>query len=235
MLARFDRNPPWLPPTPESCFAAACASYGTARWRAAFFRRKTTRLEEKDKQDKARPWKALNKDGGQQLGYWGRYPETWEGELIKALNKSLFVNVIELMEHVLDKSEAFFEGAEAESNFLVFYGGLSHWHTPEAQAYMAPRRYANREMKITGSSRDKVQKRYRDKLVGGSPELCRGLDAHESSDSAALNCSLASFHPAGHPLWEAIYRLVRPAPFSWPWARSGSTFRRRAAGCWRAP
>jgi hypothetical protein len=41
--------------------------------------------------------------------------------------------------------------------------------------------------------------------VADSPELCRGLDAHGFADldaAVALNCSLASFHPRGHPLRE---------------------------------
>jgi hypothetical protein len=55
---------------------------------------------------------------------------------------------------------------EAEFNFFVFHGGLSQGHTPEAQAFMASRGYANRQMQITSSTRDKVHIRYRDKLVG---------------------------------------------------------------------
>jgi hypothetical protein len=37
-------------------------------------------------------------------------------------------------------------------------------------------------MQITSSTRDKVHIRYRDKLVGDSPELYRGLDTHGLSD-----------------------------------------------------
>ena len=50
------------------------------------------------------------------------------------MNRTGFVDVIGLMEHVIKKSEAFFKGTEAEGNFFVFHGGLSQWHTPEAQA-----------------------------------------------------------------------------------------------------
>jgi hypothetical protein len=57
-----------------------------------------------------------------------------EEELTKTVNKTGFVDVNGLMEHVINKIEAFFKGTEAEGNFFVFHGGLSQWHTPEAQA-----------------------------------------------------------------------------------------------------
>jgi hypothetical protein len=43
-----------------------------------------------------------------------------------------FVKVIGLMKHMIDESEAFFKGTEAESNFFVFHDGLGQWNTPEA-------------------------------------------------------------------------------------------------------
>jgi hypothetical protein len=43
--------------------------------------------EEKDKEEKANPWRKNKTDGGHKLGYWGRYPETLSGELDKAVNK----------------------------------------------------------------------------------------------------------------------------------------------------
>jgi hypothetical protein len=124
--------------------AAACArasaSYGSERWEGVTypvkgfsgkqvmppepFKNKLV-AEEKDKQEKAHPWNALNKDGGLQLCYRGRYQESLEKKLTKAVNKSDFVNVIGLMEHVLDESEPFFEDTEEEGNFFIFYGGLS--------------------------------------------------------------------------------------------------------------
>jgi hypothetical protein len=60
-------------------------------------------------------------------------------------------------------------------------------------------------MGITDSTRGKVHERCREKLVGDSPELYRGLDEHWFSDlgaSVALSCYLASLHPVGHPLRE---------------------------------
>jgi hypothetical protein len=50
------------------------------------------------------------------------------------------------MRHVIDESEASCKGTEAEGKFPIFHGGLSQFHTPAAQAYMAPRGYANRQM-----------------------------------------------------------------------------------------
>ena len=47
-----------------------------------------------------------------------------------------------------------------------------------------------------------MPKRYRGKLVGDSPELCRGLDSHGFADldrSMTLNASLAKLMPEDHP------------------------------------
>ena len=47
--------------------------------------------------------------------------------------------------------------------------------------------------------------RYRWKLVGDSPELCRGLDSHGFADlnaAVTLNCSLATYYPKGHAMRE---------------------------------
>jgi len=161
--------------------------------------------EERSKIGKASPWTASKKNGGQWLGYRGRFPDTWSEELDKAVTKAGFVCVTKLMKHVIDTSEAAFKGTVAEGCFFIFHDGLSQWWTPAAQAYMKSRGYEHRQMRILGPTNDRVCKRYRGKLVGDSPELCRGLDAHGFADldaAVALNCSLASFHPRGHPLRE---------------------------------
>jgi hypothetical protein len=48
---------------------------------------------------------------------------------------------------------------------------LLQWYTPEAQAYMVPRGYANRQIKITGSTSGEVHMRHRGKLVGDSSRI----------------------------------------------------------------
>ena len=139
------------------------------------------------------------------LGYKGRYPTTWKEELKAAVVKQGFCDVRDIMDHVIDQSEQAYKGTEAEGHFMIFHDGLSQWWTPDAQAHMNQRGYEHRQMRILGSTCDQVDARYRWKLVGDSPELCRGLDAHGFADldrAVSLNCSLATVYPQGHPMRE---------------------------------
>jgi hypothetical protein len=120
-----------------------------------------------------------------------------------AVEKSGFVCVTRLMNHVIDESERVYEGTVAEGKFLIFHGCLLQWWKKQAQEHMKARGYEHRQMRILPPACDKVDKRYRWKLVGDSPELFRGLDSHGFPDFDAaltLNCSLATYYPMGHPM-----------------------------------
>ena len=149
------------------------------------------------------PWTAKKAEGGLWLGYKGRWPDTWEVELRAAVKTDGFVCVTELMDHVIDESERVYKGTVAEGKFFIFHDCLLQWWTPEAQKHMTARGYEHRQMRILPPTCAKVHKRYQLKLVGDSPELCRGLDSHGFADldaAVTLNCSLATYYPIGHAM-----------------------------------
>jgi len=151
------------------------------------------------------PWTAKKTKGGQWLGYKGRWPDTWEVELRAAVKKGGFVCVTELMDHVIDESERVYKGTVAEGKFSIFHDCLLQWWTPKAQEFMKARGYEHRQLRILPPTCAKVNTRYRWKLVGDSPELCRGLDSHGFADldaAVTLNCSLATYYPKGHAMRE---------------------------------
>ena len=107
---------------------------------------------------------------------------------------------------------------------------------------MVSRGYANQQMKITGLTRGKDRAKSKSWwATRRSCAKCRGFDAHGFSDlgaSVSLRCPLASFHPAGNPLREKwptgnVRTLLAALDVTGKWP--GSTSRRRAPGCWRAP
>ena len=91
----------------------------------------------------------------------------------------------------------------AEGRYHIFHDGMTQWWTTAAQEHMTARGFEHRQMRILGSTCAKVVKRYRVKLVGDTPELCRGLGAHGFADlnaAVTYNCALASYNPVGHPI-----------------------------------
>ena len=75
--------------------------------------------------------------------------------------------------------------------------------TPEAQKHMTARGYEHRQMRILPPTCAEVHKRYQLKLVGDSPELCRGPDLHgfaDTDEAATPSCSLATYFPRGHAM-----------------------------------
>ena len=73
-----------------------------------------------------------------------------------------------------------------------------------AQAHMEGLGFKDRQLRILGDENNaKVPKHYKWKLVGDSPEVCRGLDAHGFADldrATSLNAALASSLDRNDPL-----------------------------------
>jgi hypothetical protein len=103
------------------------------------------------------------------------------------------------MAHVIDESVKAFEGTSRANTFSIFHDGLSAWWESEAQAYLASRGFANRQIRNTTANKGT---RYEHKIVGDSPEMCRALDSHGFADLKAGLITYASFtslYPADDP------------------------------------
>ena len=118
----------------------------------------------------------------------------WEQMLDEKLEKTM-ICVIKLMDHVIDESTKAFAGSTHADDFFIFHDALLAWWEPDAQAHMASRGFENRQLRAYGDTNKGT--RYHLKLVGDSPELCRGLDAHGFADLASAlvrHCSVTSHY-----------------------------------------
>ena len=78
------------------------------------------------------------------------------------------------MAHVIDESTSVFAGTSRASDFFIFHNGLSAWWETEAQAYLASRGFAHRQIRNTTANKGT---RYEGRIVGDSLEMCRALDS----------------------------------------------------------
>ena len=116
------------------------------------------------------------------------------------------MNAIDLIDQVIDEGEWIYKHTAMEKIFFFFHVGQGKWLTPETQAYIKALGFEFRQMRIMHSTCAEVHALYKWELVGDSPELCRGPDAHGFADfdaAVSLNCSLASAEESGNMLREA--------------------------------
>ena len=103
------------------------------------------------------------------------------------------------MDHVIASNTAAFAGTAHALDFTIFHDGLSAWWEADAQAHLAARGFANRQIRNITANKGT---RYENKIVGDSPEMCRALDSHGFADLKAAIVKYASFtslYPAGDP------------------------------------
>ena len=130
----------------------------------------------------------------------------------------------QIMDHVIEASTAAFTGTSRANTFAIFHDGLSAWWEADAQAYLASRGFANRQIRNTTANKGT---RYERKIVGDSPEMCRALDSHGFADLKAGLITYASFtslYPKEDPrrfhlgtppqLFSSIERTWRVTPTS---------------------
>ena len=136
--------------------------------------------------------------------------------------------VTELIDHAIDESRRIYAGTEWADSFYIFHDGLTAWWEPEAQAYIAERGFANRQLRcLDPTNATGVAKRYKGKLPGDSPEMARALDSYGFaylSRSVKLHTSLTSVLPVNHPnrfnmgtpkaVWSTLDRVWKVAPTS---------------------
>eukprot|EP00732_Lithocolla_globosa_P000603 Lithocolla_globosa_v1_NODE_207_length_5169_cov_7.885329.p3 type:complete len:201 gc:universal NODE_207_length_5169_cov_7.885329:2147-2749(+) len=82
---------------------------------------------------------------------------------------------------------------------MIFHDHLSQWWEKEAQEYIhSKHNFRHRQLRCVGTCNEGT--RYENKLVGDSPELCRGLDSHGFADlkrSMDYHVALSSVYEIG--------------------------------------
>jgi hypothetical protein len=127
--------------------------------------------------------------GQKGAGYEQRWPTDWRTYLKAKLNKTI-VCVTDLIDHVVAESTRAYAGTPRANDFSIFHDGLSAWWEAGAQEHMASHGMANRQIRnITAN----VGTRYEFKIVGDSPEICRGLDSPGFVDLKAAVMTYASY------------------------------------------
>ena len=127
--------------------------------------------------DRVLPLKGCWGDVGK--GYEDRFKDRWVVELRKEVNKKL-CSIHDIIDHVISESERLYKNTLHAEDFRIFHDGLTVWWTPEAQEYIKDKGFEHRQLRCEGDTNKGT--RYENKVVGDSPEMCRGLDAYGFSD-----------------------------------------------------
>ena len=85
-----------------------------------------------------------------------------------------------IMDHVVSESKRVYEGTSRFDDFCIFHDGLSQWWEEGSQNYLHSLGFRDRQLRAYGDTNQGT--RYFRKVVGDSPELCRGLDSHGFAD-----------------------------------------------------
>jgi hypothetical protein len=134
-----------------------------------------------------------------------------------------------MMTHVIEESKKAYSGTDVADTFLIFHDALSQWWEKGAQAWLKENyghgngNFHLRFLRAVGDTNKGT--RYENGLVGDTPELCRGLDAHGFADlSLAVNhnCALSSVYAIDDPrrfhlgtpaqVWSTLTRCWEIAP-----------------------
>jgi hypothetical protein len=124
---------------------------------------------------------------------WGGYKQRWPTDLcahLKVKVSKMIISVTDLMGQVVAESTKAYAGTPRANEFRIFHGGLSAWWEAGAQEHMASLGMSNRLIRnITANAGT----RYEFKIIGDSPEMCRGLDSHGLTDFKAAVMTYASY------------------------------------------
>jgi hypothetical protein len=112
-------------------------------------------------------------------GYKDRYGDNWEIEVRKTVSKHL-CSINDIIQHVITESVKAYANTDRAEDFFIFHDGLTCWWTEESQAFIESLGFRDRQLMCTGDTNRGT--RYWCKVVGDSPEICRGLDAYGFAD-----------------------------------------------------
>ena len=117
--------------------------------------------------------------GGAVCGYKEKYGVHWEVMLRKSVDKTL-CSIKDIVDHVITESERVYKFTLHGEDFRIFHDGLTVWWTKENQDYIELKGFKDRQLRGEGQTNKAT--RYENKVVGDSPEICRGLDAYGFAD-----------------------------------------------------
>ena len=130
------------------------------------------------------------------IGYFEIYGENWMKELKSQVDKKLCC-ISDLMDHVVSESKAVYAGTDKVDSFLIFHDGLAIWWSKSAQNYLSEtHNFRHRQWRCEDPTNED-SRYYKHKVVGDSPEFCRGLDSHGFADlkqSTVFHSALTSVY-----------------------------------------
>ena len=158
--------------------------------------KKFNKLIEAEKQ-RVMTLKGIWRGGG---GYEKKHGDNWRSEVINKVKTDGHICVTELMNHAINESIRIYENTEYANTFKIFHDGLTAWWEKDAQNYMESRGFLDRQIRNTnvGNSTN----RYSLKVVGDSPEICRGLDAYgfaHLEQTIKVQVAVTSCYPVDDP------------------------------------
>ena len=124
------------------------------------------------------------------------HPDLWEQKAREVVNRT-FCSAGDLIREIFKWGESKFKGTRYEHTWRVYHDHLKVMWEAGGIALMKSIGLYDHMLKIEGRPDLKL---YNNKLVGNSPELCRGLDAHGFADlesSIAFHCATTSTYPVG--------------------------------------
>ena len=133
-------------------------------------------------------------------GYMKYGDQAREMTVQKLNNSDHIICVTDIMDHVISESKKVYAGTPQEHDFKIFHDGLSQWWEADAQKHMHEKGFKERQLQAEGDTNKGT--RYEAKVVGDSPELCRGLDSHGFADlkrAINLGVALSCRYPIGDP------------------------------------
>ncbi len=157
-------------------------------------------------------------------GYKLRYPHTWKEE-VKVVISRKYCCITDLIDHMVSEAERIFSNTIHANDYVIYHDALSLLMSAETQQYLRDKNFYHLFFRCLPGTND--NNRYAGKVVGDSPELCRGLDAHGFADlercinyNIAVTCILPLDDPrrfkgsTPKELWSSMERSWQVEPNS---------------------
>ena len=145
--------------------------------------------------ERVRELKGVWKGPGE--GYLERFGPAADAELVLKVNQQ-YCSIQEIIDHVIEQSDLAYRETRFAKHYHIFHDALPQWWEPMSQAYLTEKGFEFRQLRNFNLKNRST--RYDMKLVGNSPEICRGLDSHGFADlkhSVRIHSALTSVYDLG--------------------------------------